>query len=229
MEMGTIMVEKTCKQCGKTFQLSDSEIEFYKSKNLELPKRCKECRKSNQTTIENVKPKDKDSDSKTEEKPLEKQTETPPKKSHSTIWNRILSTLVLLAVLAISAKYGFHGDDTSDTLKTNSDKNIENSLTEDKKDDPVKALKEYEFRKEEYLEDHFKKHGAEFEYKTAEEYEAGANRVINTEGVLHKIEKEDGDDVYYLEETNEFVIVSTDGYIRTYFKPTDGIDYYNRQ
>ena len=38
--------------------------------------------------------------------------------------------------------------------------------------------------------------------------------MINTEGVLHKIEEEDGDDVYYLEETNEFVIVSTDGYIR---------------
>lgn len=220
--MRIIMVEKICKQCGKTFQLSDSELEFYKSKNLELPKRCKECRKNNQITVE-------DKETKTEEKLLEKQTETPPKKSHSTIWNRILSTLVLLAVLAISAKYGFHWDDTSDTLKTNSDKNIENSLTEDKKDNPVKDLKEYEFRKEEYLEDHFKKHGAEFEYKTAEEYEAGANRVINTEGVLHKIEEEDGDDVYYLEETNEFVIVSTDGYIRTYFKPTDGIDYYNRQ
>ena len=37
------------------------------------------------------------------------------------------------------------------------------------------------------------------------------------------------DNVYYLESTNEFVIVSTDGYIRTYFKPNDGIDYFNRQ
>ena len=46
---------------------------------------------------------------------------------------------------------------------------------------------------------------------------------------IHKLEAEDGDDVYYLEETNEFVIVSTDGYIRTYFKPSKGIDYYNRQ
>ena len=31
------------------------------------------------------------------------------------------------------------------------------------------------------------------------------------------------------EETNEFVVVSTDGYIRTYFNPSDGIDYFNRQ
>ena len=46
---------------------------------------------------------------------------------------------------------------------------------------------------------------------------------------IHKKEKEDGDDVYYLENTNEFVIVSTDGYIRTYFEPEDGIRYYERQ
>lgn len=37
------------------------------------------------------------------------------------------------------------------------------------------------------------------------------------------------DDVYYLESTNEFVIVATDGYIRTYFKPDDGKAYYDRQ
>ena len=53
--------------------------------------------------------------------------------------------------------------------------------------------------------------------------------MIAASEVLHKIEAEDGDDVYYLESTNEFVIVSTDGYIRTYFKPEDGIEYYNRQ
>ena len=39
----------------------------------------------------------------------------------------------------------------------------------------------------------------------------------------------DGDDVYYLEEKNGFVIVSVDGYIRTFFYPDDGLDYFNRQ
>ena len=29
--------------------------------------------------------------------------------------------------------------------------------------------------------------------------------------------------------TNEFVVVSTDGYIRTYFKPDSGLRYYNKQ
>ena len=87
----------------------------------------------------------------------------------------------------------------------------------------------YTFRNDKLLNDHFEKHGEDFDYTTVEEYVEGANRVINDENSLHKLEAEDGDDVYYLEETNEFVIVSTDGYIRTYFKPSKGIDYYNRQ
>lgn len=33
-----------CKDCGKTFFISKGEKEFYLSKKLELPKRCKECR-----------------------------------------------------------------------------------------------------------------------------------------------------------------------------------------
>ncbi len=51
--------------------------------------------------------------------------------------------------------------------------------------------------------------------------------MINNPDALHKLEKEDGDDVYFVEDTNEFVVVSTDGYIRTYF--IADIDYYNRQ
>ncbi len=92
---------------------------------------------------------------------------------------------------------------------------------------------EYSFRTKNQLEQHFEKHGSEFDsdfgYDTPEEYEAGANDVINNPDALYKTEKEDGDSVYYLEDTNEFVILSTDGYIRTYFRPTAGIDYFNRQ
>ena len=40
-------MKRTCKQCGKEFILTQSEIDFYKSKNLSLPKRCKECREQN--------------------------------------------------------------------------------------------------------------------------------------------------------------------------------------
>lgn len=88
---------------------------------------------------------------------------------------------------------------------------------------------EYTFRSEKYREEHFEKHGDDFDYRSSEEYEDCANKVIHNPKSLHKLEAEDGDDVYYLEETNEFVIVSTDGYIRTYFKPHDGIAYFDRQ
>ena len=85
------------------------------------------------------------------------------------------------------------------------------------------------FKNEELKNQHFEKHGREMGFASADEYEVAAAAVVNNPQSLHKIEAEDGDDVYYLEATNEFVIVSTRGYIRTYYYPRDGIDYFNRQ
>ena len=88
---------------------------------------------------------------------------------------------------------------------------------------------QYTFRNERLLNQHYEKHGIEMGFATIEEYVEAANAVINHPDVLHKKEAEDNDDVYFLEATSEFVVVSTDGYIRTYFIPSGGIDYYNRQ
>ena len=87
----------------------------------------------------------------------------------------------------------------------------------------------YTFRNSYLRDEHFEKHGDEFDYASAEEYEAGASAVVNNPAALHKKEADDNDDIYYLKKTNEFVIVSTDGYIRTYFRPRSGIKYYNKQ
>lgn len=87
----------------------------------------------------------------------------------------------------------------------------------------------YTFRNDRLLNQHYEKHGIEMGFATIEEYVAAANAVINHPDALHKQEAEDNDDVYFLEATNEFVVVSTDGYIRTYFIASAGIDYYNRQ
>ena len=87
----------------------------------------------------------------------------------------------------------------------------------------------YSFRNEKLLNDHYEKHGKEMGFDSAESYEAAANEVISHPDTLHRIEEEDGDDVYYLEENNGFVIVSIDGYIRTFFYPDDGLEYFNRQ
>lgn len=85
------------------------------------------------------------------------------------------------------------------------------------------------FYNDKLLDQHYEKHGKEMGFASPEDYERAANEVIFNAETLHKTEKEDGDDVYYLEDTNEFVVVSTSGYIRTYFLPDDGMAYYERQ
>ena len=87
----------------------------------------------------------------------------------------------------------------------------------------------YKFRNDYLLSQHYDKHGVEMGFESKEDYERAASLVINNKDALHKTEKEDGDDVYYVESTNEFVVLSKDGYIRTYFNPNGGKDYFNRQ
>lgn len=213
------MIRK-CVQCGKEFTLSESEIKFFKSKNLALPKRCPECRKQNKANRNN---KNNNSDNNVYSEVsdnkdniygnIDHNNEKKPKKN---LGIKILSAL-LIALLGI---FGFN------ILDGNIGSNDNQKQQEQSKD--VANLK-YSFRNENALESHYAKHVSEFDYSSKEEYLAGANKVIESTDALHKNEAEDNDDVYYLEDTNEFVIVSTDGYIRTYFKPSDGIDYYNRQ
>ncbi len=85
------------------------------------------------------------------------------------------------------------------------------------------------FRNNKLLMQHYEKHGKDMGFSSAKEYENAAAAVVSNPNALHKREQEDGDDVYYVEDTNEFVVVSTDGYIRTYFLPDSGIKYFNRQ
>ena len=75
----------------------------------------------------------------------------------------------------------------------------------------VVGYQEYHFRNEDLLESHYEKHGKEMGFSSSKEYEMSASDVVNNPESLHKTEKEDGDDVYYKENTNEFVVVSTDG------------------
>jgi len=87
----------------------------------------------------------------------------------------------------------------------------------------------YVFRNQKLLNEHYEKHGIEMGFASAEAYQAAASAVITNPNSLFKIEAEDGDGVYYLEATNEFVVLSTDGYIRTYFLPSSGKAYFDRQ
>ena len=122
---------------------------------------------------------------------------------------------------------------TSAAKTTTAEKTTSSKVTTTAKPTEAPAAQEYHFRRKSDLTSHFEKHGKEFRddfnYKSAEDYEKGASAVINNPDALYKTEKEDGDHVYYIEETNEFVVLSTDGYIRTYFRPTRGIDYFYDQ
>lgn len=95
--------------------------------------------------------------------------------------------------------------------------------------DSVPEAAELHFRNANLLEQHYQKHGIDMGFDSAEEYEKAAAAVPFNPEALHKTEAEDGDDVYYIESTNEFVVVSTDGYLRTYFNPDRGKDYFDRQ
>lgn len=116
----------------------------------------------------------------------------------------------------------------SESLPQNTQSVVSSPESSETESAPV-VQTEYKFRSKKLLEQHYEKHGKDMGFASAEEYEKAAAAVPNNPAVLHKTEKEDGDDVYYIESTNEFVVVSTDGYIRTYFNPDRGIDYYNKQ
>lgn len=186
------MENKKCVQCGKVFTLTDSEKQFFENKNLNLPKRCKECRDKNKTyqVITN--------------------TYRVTQKNFT-----IKKTYLILAILLIAfCILYFNSKINSDNYHIAQEVNVSDNYT---------------FKSESLLQEHFNKHGSEFGYTSISQYESRASAVINSPDALHKTEVEDGDSVYYIEATNELVILSTEGFIRTYFKPEGGIDYYNRQ
>ena len=88
---------------------------------------------------------------------------------------------------------------------------------------------DYTFRNNKLLNEHYDKHGIEMGFESAEAYAEAANLVIHHPDVLWKTEKEDGDFCFFLEETGDFVVLSTDGYIRTYFRPGSGKKYFDKQ
>lgn len=200
-------MKRTCKQCGKEFVLSQSEINFYKSKKLSIPKRCKECRDANKQ----VRGNDKSGD--TKQISYQNNHSNSNMNQSSSALTRLLTIAGIILLAIFGAWSHFSGDNNK-----NADSAYSNSVSSG-----------VSFRNADLLNEHYQKHGVEMGFSSATAYENAASNVVNNSNSLHKTETEDGDDVYYLESTNEFVIVSTDGYIRTYFKPNDGIDYYNRQ
>ena len=95
-----------------------------------------------------------------------------------------------------------------------------------------KQTVEYKFRNKDRLDEHYEKHGIEMGFPNAEAYRKAASDIINsagTDGILSKYKSDgSGDMCFYVEATKEFVVLSNDGYIRTYYI-CSGIKYYERQ
>lgn len=224
------MITKKCRQCGKEFTLTDGEIDFFKSKGLELPSRCADCRKKNKAA-RNAPASDG------KKRPIVAVVAAllilfalgfgyyisqinGAKLSNNDISEEIYTTVHTTVSKITEAPAVAEVETTAEVTETSTSAEVTET------ESPVK---QYRFRNSDMLDSHYEKHGVEMGFTSAEEYEKAAAAVITAPGVLHKFEKEDNDDVYYLESTNEFVIVSTDGYIRTYFKPNSGKDYFDKQ
>ncbi|PJN53023.1 tRNA3(Ser)-specific nuclease WapA precursor [Paenibacillus sp. GM1FR] len=101
---------------------------------------------------------------------------------------------------------------------------------------PVGRAMRLEFRSTSLLDEHFQKHvieRREFGPITKAAYLQGARDLFGTiadgTNILTKTRLSDRATLIYNRNTNEFLSISRDGYIKTYFKPSGGLRYYNNQ
>ncbi len=87
------------------------------------------------------------------------------------------------------------------------------------------------FASRQKLVDHYKKHGREFGAVTMEKYLRKAQELRDRPagGAILESVRPDGVVSRYDRETRDFLAFNRDGVIRTYFRPTDGEAYYERQ
>ncbi|MCB0825642.1 MAG: hypothetical protein KDC26_05595 [Armatimonadetes bacterium] len=81
------------------------------------------------------------------------------------------------------------------------------------------------------LDEHYEKHGSEFGKITKDEYLRKAQQLRDTpeNSVVLYFERQDHTYVKYQTKHNEFIAYNEDLTIRTFFKPNDGIEYFERQ
>lgn len=208
------MITKKCVQCKNEFTLSDGEIEFYKQKGLNIPKRCEKCRKENKKTNGSVTVYGSQPSSKVRTERVNNSPYAYKKTKEYKSYKSVLCILVLIAAIIGGVVKG--ADYFSN--KSNSEASSYNV---------IEQYNSYTFRTSKQLTSHFEKHGSEVGAKNEMDYVDKANAVISNPDALYKTEAEDGDAVYFLRSTGEIVFLSTDGYIRTYF--IADYDYFNRQ
>ncbi len=214
-------MKKKCVQCGKAFEISESEKQFFESKNLTLPKRCRECREKNKNSGNSQK------NTKATKSTIKYDSYYVKKESTATLTTVILTSIVALVAFILKA-------DTTFTIITagvalislikyilGSGKNkvfIQEFDT---------SIYKYTFYDTNSMVKHYVKHGEQTDCNSMEDYLYKANMVIIDKKSLTKEQKKDGDRIYYNNRTKEFVVIAKAGYVRTYFIASD--KYYNKQ
>ncbi len=212
------MIKRKCVQCGKLFTISDSEEAFFKSKNLSVPKRCRQCREKNKTKS-GYSPKSQpysDYGSYKLSRPVS------PKSLLVLIISALITICAMtngfdykikLSALAVFLICAFGIFASCFTKKV--------------------AVREFDtshykhtFYDTRSMVSHYVKHGKQTHSEDMENYLFRANLVITDKGNISKITK-DNDTAYYNPKTKELVIVAKAGYIRTYFIANQY--YYNKQ
>ena len=203
---------RNCVQCGKTFTLSDSEIDFYEEKNLNLPKRCKSCRDKNKATNGEYR----------------SYTANVPLAFRDVLISAILFVGIFINIMSVSANARFTLPtiilDLIGVFAIAFLAKIKNHIDIQEFDTSSYPHTFYDI---ESMTEHYIKHGKETKCEDMEEYLYKANSVIQGKNTMSKKQKEDGDTAYFNPQTNEFVVVARAGYIRTYFIAS--LSYYNKQ
>jgi hypothetical protein len=201
-------MNKKCVQCGKVFSLSDSELEFFKSKNLSIPKRCRECREQNKTG-----------------KHRKYKSYYVDKASKNDLALAVITTTITIALILLKVQYIwiFTGIAAIKFLFSF----LLGKLNRVYIQEFDTSIYKYTFYDTHSMAKHYVKHGKETGCSSMEDYLYKTNLVILNKGNLSKPQKKDGDTIYYNPATKEFVVIAKAGYVRTYFIASD--KYYNKQ
>ena len=205
-------LNRVCVQCGKRFTLSDNEIDFYNSKNLDLPKRGKTCREINKGK-------------KAEYKRYTKRTKVSEKVSTPTGSVVGFFLLFLLLEMGIPVTTAFVVSLVSAMVSAVLIYLLAGRKIEIQEFDTAPYT--YTFYDTASMVSHYVKHGKEVGCDSMENYLYKANAVIENPKALKKIQQTDGDTAYFYPPTGDFAVVAKAGYIRTYFKAD--LHYFNKQ
>ncbi len=185
---------KTCIRCGKSFDISETELGFYEERGLAVPDMCYSCRRQER---------------------IRRNAPVVPKGVGSWRFGRrgigfgrgmpgIMSIALMVAVYMVARSF-FPVDGTGPAGTGN------HAVTQ-----PAVRTKTYIFRSFDLLVENYQEFGRAMGYVSEEKYLEAANDVIEDPAAIRR--ETDGVEIYQRPETGERVVLSADGYIEKFYR-----------